>query len=111
MTNDAVVFGKQLVVPNIGAPISRRERPKLTYFFTVVSAPKSGVQARLELAQGGQILGTTALTLPGPDEHGTIRYAGQLPAAQLATGAYNIRIVVTDGKQEIVRETPFTLVE
>ena len=59
---------------------------------------------------GGQ-LATLPLTLDQPDVSGRIQQVSRLPIGSLAAGTYDLRVVLSDGRQQIARSTTFRIVE
>jgi hypothetical protein len=85
--------------------------PELGFFFTAYPGTGSKPQATLEVLQNGARLATLPLTLSEPDGSGRIQHVSRLPIGALAAGTYDLRVVITDGRQQISRSAIFRIVD
>jgi VWFA-related protein len=99
-----LTYGDVLLYPNLGQPLRREAGQALTYFVTAWPAfERPAVDARLEVVHDGRTVGATRSTGLRPDADGRIRLASSLPLARLAPGAYELRLTLSDGKDEETR--------
>jgi VWFA-related protein len=105
------LVGDLLLYPNMGEPVSKARTSELGFFFTLYPAKGQKPQATLEVMQNGATLATLPLTLAEPDAAGRVQQVGRLPTAALAPGTYDLRLVVTDGRQRIVKSALVRIVD
>jgi len=105
------LVGDMLLYPNLGDPLRKSATPELGFFFTAYPGKGSKPQATLELLQNGTGLASLPLTLGEPDSFGRIQQVSRLPIGTLAPGAYELRIVLSDGRQQISRSAMFRIVD
>jgi len=103
--------GDMLLYPNLGEPLKKSTTPELGFFFTAFPAKGTKLQATLQVLQNGAQLAALPLTLDQPDASGRIEQVSRLPIGALATGAYDLRIVLSDGRQQIAKSTTFRIVD
>ncbi len=97
------LVGDMLLYPNLGDPLRKSSTPEIGFFFTVYSAKGPKPQATLELMQNGVRLAAVPLTLAEPDASGRTQQVGRLPTGAIAPGTYDLRVVVSQGGQQITR--------
>lgn len=102
--------GDVLVYPNVGEPISRRDKV-LTIFVTLQLAPGSTPQARLDVLRGDQSVASIPIVLETPDAGGRLQQLAQMPVAPLTAGDYTLRLVLTHEGRREVREASFRLID
>jgi VWFA-related protein len=99
-------YGDVLLHPNLGQPLPRRAGGPLTFFVTAwPSFERPGVEARVEVVHDGQTVAATAATRLRPDADGRIQLASSLSLEPFAPGAYELRVTLSDGKDEETRTT------
>jgi VWFA-related protein len=103
-------YGDVLLYPSLGAPISKRQTPALTFAFNLIGASDL-TRAALTLAQGDRALGETALQLGTPDGQGRIWHVSQLPIGTLSPGEYALAVTVSAGNNTETRRTSFHIIE
>jgi hypothetical protein len=97
-------YGGVLLYPNLGQAVRREADGALTFFVTAwPAAERPAVDARLEVVHDGRIVSATRSTSLRPDAEGRIQLASSVPLERLAPGAYELRLTLTDGKDEQVR--------
>jgi hypothetical protein len=103
-------LGEVLIYPNLGETIHKSAK-QMGFYFNVYPAKGAAEvpQLTLELLQKDKPLARLPLKLPPPDETGRIQYASALPLDSLSPGAFELKVVVSDGKKTISRSTAFTL--
>lgn len=104
-------FGELLVYPNLGEPIARAKAKELAFFFTAWPAKGSTapLQLTLEILRNKQHLGQTSGALPQADAQGQIKYASSIPLDKFQPGVFELRVTVSDGKNNVSQSTQFTL--
>jgi len=105
------LVGDMLLYPNLGEPVRKSASPEIGFFVTVYPAKGPKAEARLELLQNGRPLATLPLPLDQPDSAGRIQQVSRLPTAAVPPGTYDLRVIITQGSQQIVRSTVIRLVE
>jgi VWFA-related protein len=103
--------GEMLLYPNLGEPLKKGTTPELGFFFIVYPPKGAKLQATLQVLQNGGQLATLPLTLDPPDTSGRIQQVSRLPIGSLAAGTYDLRVVLSDGKQQIARSTTVRIVD
>lgn len=104
-------FGELLVYPNLGESINSSAVKQIAYFFTAWP-PKDAtkpMQVTLEILQNNRPLGKTSGDLPAADERGQIKYASSFQIDKFPAGAYELRITVSDGRNNVSRSVGFIL--
>ena len=91
-----------LLYPNLGENISQATK-EVGFFFTVYPGAAGTPEAVLELIQNGQPLAQVPLPLDAPDASGRIQQVGRLPVDALAPGTYELRAIVKQGSEQVVR--------
>ena len=99
--------GRTLIYPNLGEPIARSATSELPFYFTLYG-PVDGVRAYAQLLRNGEALAEAPIELP-PSSGSRVQHVGRFPIGALPAGTYQLRIRVTDGRQEVSRTAFFTL--
>lgn len=105
------LVGDMLLYPNLGEPVRKSASPEIGFFLTVYPAKGAKAEARLELVQNERTLAALPLPLDQPDSAGRIQQVSRLPTAALPAGTYDLRVIITQGTQQIVRSTLIRLIE
>jgi hypothetical protein len=99
-------YGDVLLHPNLGQAVRRDTDRSLAFFVTAWPAsPRPAIDARLEVVHDGRTVSATRSTSLRPDAEGRIQLASSLPLERFAPGAYELRLTLTDGKDEEIRTT------
>jgi VWFA-related protein len=101
--------GRSLLYPNLGEPIRRSATGELPFYFTLYGNVQAA-KASAQLLRNGHALAGAPVHLP-PATGSRVQHVGRLPIGALPPGTYELRIHVTDGRQEISRTAFFTLLE
>lgn len=99
--------GHQLLYPNLGELIRKSGASELPFYFALYG-DVTGVRAYVQLMSNGRPVAEAPLQLP-PATGSRVQHVGRLPIGALPAGTYELRIRVTDGRQEISRAAFFTL--
>jgi VWFA-related protein len=108
--NPLVVNGVALQ-PNLGDPISKSAK-EVAFFFSIY--PEQGgrsTDVMIELLQNAKVAAQVPMPVPPPDAAGRIQQLGRLPLEPLAPGTYELRAIVRQGPQQLVRTTMLRIVE
>jgi VWFA-related protein len=96
-----------LLYPDLGAPLRPEVRKSAVLFLTAWPSPaRPGLEARVEVVRDGRVL----LEAPagrheaGPD--GRLQLASSLPLEGFGPGAYELRVVLSDGRDVLTRSAP-----
>ena len=99
-------YGDVLLHPNLGQALPRQAGGPLTFFVTAwPSLERPGVDARVEVVLNGQTVAATGATRLRPDADGRIQLASSLSLEPFPPGAYELRVTLSDGKDEETRTT------
>jgi VWFA-related protein len=105
-------FEQGKIIPNLGEGIQPKPGSQVSFFFVVYPAPglseKPGLT--LEFLLDGQVIARAAPELSQPDPQGRIAYIASAPMETFKAGRYELRAVVTQGRQA-VEEHAFFVVE
>ena len=97
-------YGDVLLYPNLGRAVRREADRALTFFVTAWPAsPRSAIDARLEVVHDGRTVSAAPSTSLRADADGRIQFASSLTLDRFAPGAYELRLILSDGKDEEVR--------
>ena len=97
-------YGEVLFYPNLGQAVRREADRALTFFVTAWPASeRPAIEARLEVVHDGRTVSAARSTSLRPDAEGRIQLASSLPLERFPPGAYELRLTLTDGKDEQVR--------
>ncbi len=104
-------FGELLVYPNLGERIDRSAAKQLAFFFTAWAAKGATkpMQVTLEILQNKRQVGQTSAELPPADAQGQIKYASSFPLDKFQPGVFELKVTISDGKNNVSRSTQFTL--
>jgi VWFA-related protein len=99
--------GRTLLYPNLGEPIQKSATADLPFYFAVYGNVQTA-KATAQLLRNGQPLAEAPVELSAAA--GTrVQHVGRLPLGALPMGTYELRIRVTDGRDEQSRTAFFTL--
>jgi VWFA-related protein len=101
--------GRSLLYPNLGESIRRSATSELPFYFTLYGNVQ-GARASAQLLRNGHALADAPVHLPAATGS-RVQHVGRLPIGALPAGTYELRIHVTDGRQELSRTAFFTLRE
>jgi len=105
-------FEQGKIIPNLGEGIQPRPGSQVSFFFVVYPAPglneKPGLT--LEFLLDGQVIARAAPELSQPDDRGRIAYIASAPTETFKAGRYELRAVVTQGRQA-AEEHAFFVIE
>src|SRR5436190_451259 len=109
--NQPFRFGELLVYPNLGETVKKSVTKQLAFFITAWPAKGSSTPLKLTLQifQNRKSLGQTSADLPAPDAQGQIKYASAIPLDKFQPGVFELKVTVSDGKNEVSRSTEFRL--
>jgi len=97
-------YGEVLLHPNLGQAVRREVSPTMTFFVTAWPASeRPTIEARLDVVRDGRTVSATRSTSLRPDAEGRIQLASSLPLERFAPGAYELRLTLSDGRDEEVR--------
>jgi VWFA-related protein len=104
-------FGEVLIYPNMNEPLRKSASKNLAFFVTVYppGSLASATKLKLEIVQGGKVLGQTSTDLPAPDSSGRIQYATAIPIDKYKPGDYELRVTVQNGQSTASRAEHFTI--
>lgn len=97
--------------PNLGDAISKTAK-ELTFYFAIYPAKQGrGPDVTIELLQNGKAVAQLPMPVPPADAGGRVQQLGRLPIDQLAPGTYELRAIVKQGDQQIVRSSLLRIVD
>ena len=94
-----------VLYPNLGEPVSKTAKELAFYFaaYPVQGGPPPA--SSLELLLNDTPVARVPLPMAAPDASGRIQQVGRLPLDQIAPGAYELRVGVTQGASQVFRST------
>jgi VWFA-related protein len=105
LVNDTVLY------PNLGETVSKSAKEVGFYFVVYPAKPGPAPEAVLQLLEDGKPLAELPMTLNAADSKGRIAQVGRLPIDRIATGDYELRVVVKQGQQQMSRSVSLRLGE
>jgi VWFA-related protein len=105
------LVGDTLLYPNFGEPLRKSADQQLPFFVTVYPLKGSKAEGIVELAQGAKLLAQLPLPMIEPDAAGRIQQVSRLPLATIPAGTYELRVIVSQGKQRLVRSAMVRIVD
>jgi VWFA-related protein len=99
------LVSEMLLYPNTGEPVRKSETPEIGFFFTVYPSKGPKPEATLEVLRNGAALAKLPLALGDADSSGRIQQVSRLPTAALTPGTYDLRLVIAQNQQQLVRST------
>jgi len=106
--NNPLYFGNVLLYPNLGQPLASGAR-ELTFGFSVYAGPGASADASVEVLRSGQPLASAPISLGAADAQGRINQLSTLALDPLAPGAYELRVTVKAGGQQVTRGVRFAV--
>jgi hypothetical protein len=100
-----------VVSPNLGDAVSKASKEVGFYFAAYPAQGGPAPESVIELLQNGKPVAQIPMALPAADATGRIQQVGRLPIAQLAAGTYELRAIVKQGADQIVRSSIVRIVE
>ena len=108
--NPLVVNGVALQ-PNLGRTVSRTEK-EMTFYFTVYpSAGAPSPEVFIQVASNGAVASQVPMSVQGEDAFGRIQQLGHLPLGNLTPGTYELRAIVKQGSEQVVRTAMVTVTQ
>lgn len=104
-------FGELLIYPNLGEPIRKSAMKQLPFFVEVAvrQREKAGPKMTVEVSQGNKAVARMQSELPAPDASGRIQFASAIPLEDFQPGAYELKIILNDGQQNVTRTVGFSV--
>ena len=100
--------GQMLVYPNIGDPVMKATTQNLSFFFTIYRGASGPLTATAQLLQNGGVVAEAPVEIAASTEP-RIQQLSRLPVSGLASGTYQLRIIVASGPQRVAESGYFTL--
>ena len=109
--SNPLLINDTLLYPNLGENVSKAAK-EVGFYFAVYPA-KSGPapEAALQLLEDGKVAAELPMQLNAADKAGRIQQVGRLPIDRLAPGTYELRVVVKQGPQQLVRSATLRIAE
>jgi len=92
-----------VLYPNLGEPISKASKEVGFYFAAYPVAGGPAAESVIELLQNGNPVARIPMPLAAPDAAGRVQQVGRLPLADLAPGTYDLRAILQQGSDRVVR--------
>jgi VWFA-related protein len=104
-------YGDTLLYPNVGEPLRRGKDETVSFYFVVYPvAGRCACSARIELLTNGKPIAEAPRELP-TTETTRLQHVGNVPIADLPAGTYELRVTVTDSRDQQTRSAFFTVKE
>ncbi len=100
-----------LLYPNINEPVSKAAKEVAFYFAAYPVAGGPAAESVIELQQNGKPVAQIPMPLGAPDATGRVQQVGRLPLTDLPPGTYDLRAIVKQGSEQIVRSALLRVVE
>jgi hypothetical protein len=100
-----------VVYPNLGEPVSKAVKEVAFYFAAYPVAGGPAPESVIELQLNGKPVAQIPMPLAAADAMGRVQQVGRLPLADLAPGTYDLRAIVKQGSDQIVRSALLRVVE
>ncbi len=106
-TNPLLVNGVALQ-PNLARTV-RRDVKEAGFYFAIYPAAGSTPDVVIQLVQNGKLIVEMPMAVAAAAESGQIQQLGRLPLEQLTPGNYELRAIVTQGDERLLRSTMVTV--
>ena len=110
-TGNPLLVRDILMYPNINEPVSKSAKEAVFYFVAYPVAGGPAAESVIELQQNGKPLAQIPMPLGAPDTAGRVQQVGRLPIADLPAGTYDLRAIVKQGSEQLVRSALLRVVE
>jgi hypothetical protein len=100
-----------LLYPNLSEPVSKTAKEVAFYFAAYPAAGGPAAESVIELQQNGKPVAQIPMPLGAPDAAGRVQQVGRLPISELPAGTYDLRAIVKQGSEQIVRSTLLRVVD
>jgi VWFA-related protein len=97
--------------PNLGDPVSRASREVGFYFVIYPAEGGAGPNAAIQILQDGKPVAQLPMPVAQADASGRIQQLGRLPIDQLTPGTYELRAIVKQGDEQVMRSMMLRIVE
>ena len=87
----------------------RRDAKEAGFYFTIYPAAGSRPDVVIQLVQNGKVATEMRMEVATDAAAGRIQQLGRLPIDQLAPGIYELRAIVTQGDERVLRSTMVTV--
>ncbi len=110
-TDNPMRFAEGKIVPNLGEAIRPTPGAQLSFYFVVYPAAGSTDKPSLTLdfLLDGEVIARATPELTPPDAQGRIPYIATTPMERFKTGRYEIRAIVSQGRQVDEEHAFFTI--
>ena len=105
MVRDVVIY------PNLGDGVSKAAKDVGFYFAAYPVAGGPAAESIIELVQNGTPIARIPMPMSEADDTGRVQQVGRLPLADLAPGTYDLRAIVKQGADQIVRSVLLRVVD
>ena len=102
-------YGDRLLYPNTGEPLRRGENAELMFYISYYPVAGNDVGGMVEILNNGRILASTVLEMPPAATADRVQHVGTLPLKSLPEGTYELRLRLSQGKDEQLRTAFFTI--
>ena len=93
-----------VLYPNLGDPVSRPAKEVGVLLHGLSGAGGRSPESRIELLQNGKLVAQMPMPLAAGRRVGPRPAAGRLPIEQLPPGTYELRAIVKQGDEQVVRD-------
>jgi hypothetical protein len=102
-------YGDRLLYPNTGESLRRGTDTELMFYISYYPVAGDAVGGTVEIMNNGRILASTALEMPPAATADRVQHVGTLPLSSLPEGTYELRLRLSQGKDEQLRTAFFTI--
>jgi hypothetical protein len=100
-----------VIYPNLGEPVSKASKEVGFYFAAYPIAGGPAAESTIELVQNGTPVARIPMPLGTPDAAGRVQQVGRLPLGDLPSGTYELRAILQQGSDRVVRSAMLRISE
>jgi VWFA-related protein len=109
-TGNPLLVNGVALQPNLSQTVSRSAR-EATFYFAIYPAAGAAPGVLIQLVQNGKLVTETSMNVPAADASGRLQQLGRLPVSDLPPGTYELRALVKQGAEQLVRTIMVTVTE
>ena len=112
-TGNPFRLGNRKIMPFAEDPVRLKVGSPLQMYLVVYPDPRIAdkPQMKLQIFQAGSPLAELPAELPAVDTQGRIQYTGTLPTNSFAPGQYELKVVITQGSNQVETKTGLIMVQ
>lgn len=108
--DNPLIVKDTILYPNLGDPVSKASK-EVAFYYAVYPGAGQTPESWIELMKNGQLVARLPIPSAAADAAGRMQQFGRIPLDQLEPGTYDLRAVVKQGSEQIMRSTILRIVE